>query len=91
MPYDAFTIDTNTIIHGGMDFKAGLLGQLEQFKDGPVKFVISEIVVRETLKHLQAHTKKTRDATLSSLGKAAGAGLISEETVTAAKEALADA
>lgn len=90
MPYDAFTIDTNTIIHGGMDFNAGLLGQLEQFKDGPVKFVVSEIVVRETLKHLQAHTRKTRDAALSSLNKAAGAGLISEEAATAAKGALAD-
>lgn len=90
MPYDAFTIDTNTIIHGGMDFKTGLLGQLEQFKDGPVKFVISEIVVRETLKHLQAHTRKTRDAVLSSLNKAAGAGLINEEAAMAAKAAMAD-
>lgn len=90
MPYDAFTVDTNTIIHGGMDFEAGLLGQLEQFRGGPVKFVISEIVVRETLKHLQAHMKKTRDAALSSLGKVAAAGLINEEAATAAKAALAD-
>jgi hypothetical protein len=90
LPYDAFTIDTNTIIHGGMDFDAGLLGQLKQFRDGPVKFVVSEIVVRETLKHLQAQTKKTRDAALSSLNKAAGAGMIGEEAATAAKEALTD-
>lgn len=73
-----------------MHFEAGLLGQLEQFKDGPVKFVISEIVVRETLKHLQAHTRKMRDAALSSLNKAAGAGLINEEAAEAAKAALAD-
>jgi len=90
VPYDAFTIDTNTIIHGGMDFEAGLLGQLDQFKEGPVKFVISEVVVRETLKHLQAHTKKTRDAALSSLHKAVGVGVISAEAATAAKEAFVD-
>lgn len=90
MPYDAFTIDTNTIIHGGIDFETGLLAQLEQFKNGPVKFIISEIVVRETLKHLQANTKKTRDAALSSLNKAAGAGLISDEAATEAKGAFID-
>lgn len=90
MPYDAFTIDTNAIIQGGMNFEAGLLAQLDQFKDGPVQFVVSEIVVRETLKHLNVSTKKTRDAARSALDRAAQLGLISFDAAKTAIDALAD-
>ncbi|WP_019516437.1 PIN domain-containing protein [Sphingomonas sp. Mn802worker] len=90
MPYDAFTIDTNAIIQGGINFDAGLLAQLDQFKDGPIQFVISEIVVRETLKHLQANTKKARDSTRAAMDRAVHLGLIAPEAAKAATDALAD-
>lgn len=90
MPYDAFTIDTNAIIQGGLDFEAGLLAQLKQFKDGPTEFIISEIVVRETLRHLLLSTKKARDATLSALNRAVATGLMDEASQEAAVAALAD-
>lgn len=90
MPYDAFTIDTNAIIHGGMNFEAGLLAQLDQFKDGPIQFVVSEIVVRETLKHLSANTKKARDSARSALDCASQLGLLAPDTAKAAIDALAD-
>ena len=44
MPYDAFTLDTNTVIQGGLDFEAGLLVQLGQFEDGPTEFILSEVL-----------------------------------------------
>lgn len=90
MPHDAFTIDTNAIIQGGLDFEAGLLAQLRQFKEGPTDFIISEIVVRETLKHLQANIKKTRDAVISALNRACAMGLIEDATREAALGALED-
>jgi rRNA-processing protein FCF1 len=90
MPYDAFTIDTNAIIQGGMNFEAGLLAQLDQFKDGPVQFVVSEIVVRETLKHLNVSTKKARDSARSALDRAGQLGLISSDAAKTAIDALAD-
>jgi rRNA-processing protein FCF1 len=90
MPYDAFTIDTNAIIQGGMNFEAGLLAQLDQFKDGPIQFVVSEIVVRETPKHLNVTTKKARDAARSALDRAAQLGLISSDAAKTAVDALAD-
>jgi hypothetical protein len=90
MPYDAFTIDTNAIIHGGMNFEAGLLAQLNQFKDGPIQFVVSEIVVRETLKHLNVSAKKVRDAARSAVERAAQLGLISPDAAKTAIDALTD-
>lgn len=90
MPYDAFTIDTNAIIQGGMNFEAGLLAQLDQFNGGPIQFVVSEIVVRETLKHLNVTTKKARDAARSALDRAAQLGLISSDAAKTAVDALAD-
>jgi hypothetical protein len=32
MAYDAFSIDTNKVIHGGLILESRLLGQLTQFK-----------------------------------------------------------
>lgn len=90
MPYDAFTIDTNAIMQGGLDFEAGLLAQLSQFKDGPTEFIISEIVVRETLRHLLLSTKKARDATLGALNRAVATGVMDEASREAAVAALAD-
>lgn len=90
MPYDAFTIDTNAIIQGGLDFEAGLLAQIYQFKDGPTDFIVSEIVVRETLKHLQASTKKARDAAVGALNRAFATGLIDDAARQAAIGALED-
>ena len=52
MEYDAITIDTNIFIRNSLNLDGGLLGQLTQFKDGPVKLLLSDIVVKEVKKHL---------------------------------------
>lgn len=85
MAYDAITIDSNSFIHAGIAFETGLLGQLKQFKDGPVDLILSEIVVREVLKHLLQMTKKERDAGLQAVRKLEQLGLIPDEDLTAFK------
>jgi hypothetical protein len=65
MAYDAFTIDTNLAIEGGLNLEGGLLGQLTQFKDGQIDLILSEIVVREIRKHLFLQVKKVRDTLVS--------------------------
>ncbi|MDD3029391.1 MAG: PIN domain-containing protein [Alphaproteobacteria bacterium] len=52
MKYDAITLDANIFTQNGNYLEGGLLGQLEQFKQGSVQFVLSEIVYREVLKHI---------------------------------------
>ncbi|GGD84319.1 hypothetical protein GCM10011515_00090 [Tsuneonella deserti] len=78
MPYDAITIDTNTFIQTGIALETGLLAQLEQFKEAPVDLVLSEIVTREVLKHLQQMTKKGRDAGLAALTRLEQLQLVAE-------------
>lgn len=70
MAYDAFTIDTNMAIQGGLNLEAGLLGQLMQFKDGQIELVLSEIVIREIRKHLVLQVKKVRDTLVISATRA---------------------
>lgn len=69
MPYDALTIDTNLVKQEGLNLEGGLLAQLKQFKDGPVDFVLSEIVILETEKHLVEQVKNIRDKLASAVGR----------------------
>ena len=62
MQYDAITLDTNIFRDKGWNLEGGILGQLAQFKDGPVQFVLSEIVVREIHKYLKIEAKKAQEA-----------------------------
>lgn len=90
MPYDAFSIDNSSIIQGGLDFEAGLLAQIHQFKSDPTDFIVSEIVVRETPKHLQASTKRARDTAISALFRAFVTDLLDDAARQAAIGALED-
>jgi hypothetical protein len=71
MVYDAFTIDTNIPIRAGLQLDSGLLAQLNQFKHGPLDFVLSEIVIRELRKHLVVQVTEAHDRLKAALTKAA--------------------
>ncbi|EKS41457.1 hypothetical protein HMPREF9695_00549 [Afipia broomeae ATCC 49717] len=75
MKYGAITFDTQTVEHNAFHFDGGLLSQLKQFKDGPVRIVLSEIVLREIFKHLLEKTKSARDAAVAAHKKALDHGL----------------
>lgn len=71
MTYDALTIDTQVIYSNDLELDTGLVGQLSQFKSGLVKFLLSEITVREIHKPLTEKAKASHDA----LNKAIKSGL----------------
>lgn len=52
MSYDAITFDTQTVYKNQRTLDRGYVGQLTQFKDGPVQVVLTEIVLRELNKML---------------------------------------
>ena len=62
MKYDAITIDTQVVYSNDLELDTGLVGQLDQFKDGLVQFLLSEITVREIHKPLTEKAKATLDA-----------------------------
>jgi hypothetical protein len=62
MEFDAITIDTQVVETNGFDFDGGLLAQLKQFKNGPTKVIISNVVASEILKHLREKTLSAKDS-----------------------------
>jgi hypothetical protein len=75
MQYDVIALDTQTVESNSFNFDGGLLSQLKQFKDGPVRVVVSEIVVREIFSHLVEKTRAARDSAISAHKKAVDHGL----------------
>ena len=71
--------DTQTVETNSFHFDGGLLSQLKQFRDGPVRLVVSEIVVREIFKHLVEKTRAARDAAAAAHKKAVDHGLASQD------------
>ncbi|PRY78253.1 hypothetical protein CLV80_104219 [Yoonia maritima] len=67
MKYDAITIDTQVVYSNDLEFDTGLVGQLDQFKDGLVQFLLSKITVREIHKPLTEKAKATQDALIKAI------------------------
>ena len=80
MQYDAITIDTNIFRDRGWYLEGGILGQLAQFKEGPVQFVLSEIVAREIHKYLKIEAKKAQEAIEKANRESRKNGLFTPET-----------
>ncbi len=70
MQYDALTIDTQTVFESGFRLESGLLAQINQFANGPTKFVVSRVVMREILKHLTLRTEEVHHGLQNGLKKA---------------------
>lgn len=62
MSYDAITFDTQTVYANHRTLDRGYVGQLKQFKDGPVQVVLTEIVLRELNKMLVDKAQAPLDA-----------------------------
>ncbi|HRK98445.1 MAG TPA: PIN domain-containing protein [Alphaproteobacteria bacterium] len=80
MKYDAITLDTNIFTNNGYALEHGLLKQLEQFKQGSVKFVLSEIVVREVFRHLEKENTEIRSNLDKAINRAKNKKLLAEKT-----------
>lgn len=61
MRFGAITLDTNIFHRNGLRIDQGLLRALDQFNGKPARLLLSEIVVRELVVHLE---KKANDAKL---------------------------
>lgn len=62
MKYQAITIDTQTVYANNRQLDRGNVAQLQQYKDGPIQFVLSEIVLRELIKLFEEKAKASYEA-----------------------------
>ena len=65
--FRAITLDTSIFDAQGLRLEAGLLKQLEQFRDSSTNLIISEVVKQEILSHLEEKSKCSRSQLSKSL------------------------
>ncbi len=68
--YGAISIDNTALKEEGYRFSEGLLAQMRQFKDSPVKVIQTDIVHNEAIKHISLEITKTRSSINQSLRSA---------------------
>lgn len=83
--FGAITIDTQVFDSNSYDFNGGWLAQLKQFRGGDIRFVISELVIREGLRHLRDRIVQTRDHLEKSHKKGVLYGLLAKDDVPTVK------
>ena len=88
--FKAITLDTSIFEAHGLKLESGLLKQLEQFKDGFTKLIISEIVQEELLSHLTEKTKEVKKNIEDSLRKAKEYWKFDSQEIEKAKKSLFD-
>ncbi|HDE0958353.1 TPA: DUF4935 domain-containing protein [Klebsiella pneumoniae] len=60
LDFSAITLDNATLKAEGYKFYEGLLAQMRQFKESPVKVIQTDIVHNEAIKHIGQEISKTR-------------------------------
>lgn len=90
LDYSAITIDTSVFDNNGIALERGLLKQLDQFKDGPVQVLISEIVDNELTAHLTEKIKESRTKITHALRAAKNQLRVTEKQLSDAKILLFD-
>jgi hypothetical protein len=81
MSYDALTIDTNVVYTNSNFLSHGLVGQLDQFKDGLVKFLLSEIIILELFQSQKEKAKKSLEAMNNTIKICSLNGHLNEENI----------
>jgi hypothetical protein len=86
--YGAISIDTSIFDNMGITLETGLFRQLDQFKDGPFRVLITDVVHHEVFRHLVEKVKDARGK-LSKALRVAGEHLdISREQLDKAQELI---
>lgn len=85
MSFDALTIDTQVVYANSLELETGLVGQLDQFKDGLVEFLLTEINLREIHKALTEKAKISNDALSKAIRSGSLNGQFGEDQLDALK------
>lgn len=88
LDYGAITIDNNILKGAGYKFYEGLLKQMIQFSDSPVRVVQTDIVHQEAKKHMAAEISNSRSAIKKALRLAKNHLNIDVENVNSASALL---
>ena len=88
LDYHALCIDTNVFREAGYALERGLLAQLDQFAQSPVRVVISKIVAKEMLHQIAELVGNARAALEKGLKNVQHEMLVSEASAHRARKAI---
>lgn len=88
MKYQAITIDTQVVYKNNRQLDRGTVAQLEQYSEGPIKFILSEIVLRELIKMLEEKAKSPRDALTKTIREGEANGQLNVDQKTQLQSVL---
>lgn len=88
LDFGAITIDNSILKSEGYKFYVGLLNQMVQFSDSPVRVIQSDIVHNEAKKHIANEIKNSRVAVEQALRSASKQLKIPQKDIMAATELL---
>lgn len=82
------TLDTSIFEGDGNRFEHGLLAKLNQFKNTPVKFILSDVVLGEVRSHVIRDAKEAKAGTIAALKEVGRSWQVTKEQREAALAAL---
>lgn len=88
MAYDVITIDAQTVYASSGELKTGIVGQLTQYQNGPVKVVLTEIVLREIHKLRKSKAQAVIDKQRAVIRDGEKSGLITGQPLIDMKACL---
>lgn len=88
LDFGAITLDNATLKSEGYRFHEGLLAQMKQFKESPVKAIQTDIVHNEAIKHIGQEISKTRSSIEQALRSANKQLKINIDNINNARELL---
>ncbi|MBF0659229.1 DUF4935 domain-containing protein [Psychrobacter sp. NG25] len=88
LDFGAISIDNSTFKSDGYRFDEGILAQLVQFKDSPVKLVQTDIVHNEAIKHIGQELEQARSSIFKAIRSADKQLKIAEKIIEQASNLL---
>lgn len=88
LDFGAITIDNSILKGEGYKFHEGLLAQLKQFNNSPVKVIQTDIIHNEAKKHISIEISKARSSIEQALRSASKQLKINSDEINAAKSIL---
>ncbi|HHD7487413.1 TPA: PIN domain-containing protein [Klebsiella oxytoca] len=88
LDFSAITLDNATLKNEGYKFYEGLLAQMRQFKESPVRVIQTDIVHNEAIKHIGQEISRTRTSIEQALRSANKQLKIKTADINSARELL---
>ncbi|WP_330924892.1 PIN domain-containing protein [Candidatus Sororendozoicomonas aggregata] len=88
--YEAIVVDTSIFDSNGLRLETGLLGQIKQFRESPIEYLLPDVIKNEIQSHLEKKIKVARSALEKSINEAGYHLFFDGSALNNAKQLLID-